>query len=341
MTKIITDLKNHPRRLALIGSSAVLALAALGYVGATDLASSSKPVAKAAEVCKPAYHTVSTGVGKERQTIFAQYDCHKAVAPSHKSTTTSHKAVPTASHKSAKSTDASTPSSSGSTKLTAATFMGRWADLTKGPSLVTTGSIILSWNGSGATATPGPTAPITLKIDGPSEWSWNIPRITFPGGHHHAEVGTATPSGATAIDIFGGQSLSYHYGPNDFVVVTGVPLLRYSQLQGGRPFLSLASPTVVSTNSTGWNVRFVVVHPYCYTHLGKIGGACSSTGFSQLSPQAAPQTLPSTVTLSVTPAANNGLNIQLPPPSQGDKLPTGTINIVEPPNADGASGSAS
>jgi len=305
------------KRLAITAGAATLALATLGYVGATQLASAPKPVAKT-------------------------YTAHHQASPTHhvatpaKKTSTTHKTVAVTSKKTSTSTSPS------STKLTAATFMGRWNDLTKGPSLVTTGSIVLSWNGSGSTATPGPTEPITMKIDSPNEWQWNIPKVTFPGGSNYGESGVVTPSGATLINTTVGESSRFR--TDDIAVVSGIPLLRYKQLQTGYPFLSISSPTVISTNSTGWKVKFSVLAPYCYTyHASSGGGQCSYAPTADvLIPQLhGSQTLPSTVTLSVTPSASGGLSIALPPTSSNDMLPSGTINVVEPPNADGTSGSGS
>jgi hypothetical protein len=232
----------------------------------------------------------------------------------------------TASSKGVTSNSRTTPN-----RAESAAFMKRWNDLTKGPALVTTGSIVLSWKGS----TPGPTEPITVKIDSANEWTWNIPKITFPGGSHHAEAGIVTTMGSTLIDSQ--THASYHFGTNDTSVVSGIPLLRYQPLQQGYPFLSISSPTVVSANSTGWKVKFGVLAPYCYTYHPSGGGQCSS-GFDTMFPVLqGSQTLPKTVTLDVKPSASGGLSITLPPKSSGDNLPNGTINVVEPAHADGTS----
>jgi hypothetical protein len=223
--------------------------------------------------------------------------------------------------------------------LSTASFEARWASLVEGPSTVSTGSIVLSWNGSGATATPGPTAPVVVTIDSASHWVWTIPKITFPGGSHHAEAGTATPAGSTVVepDAYGGV---YHYGANDWAVLGGIPIPRYSELQRGEPILTLGSPHVLGSNSTSWSVRFSVLVPTCYDHVAHASGACAGSTLGHVwTVQAPPQTLPSTVTLTVTPTTN-GLKIALPHASSTDRLPTGVLN-VEPVTGSSASSSSS
>ena len=223
--------------------------------------------------------------------------------------------------------------------LSTASFLARWSNLVEGPSTVATGSIVLSWEGSGATATPGPTAPVVVTIDSASHWVWTIPKVTFPGGSHHAEAGTATPAGSTVVEpaAYGG---AYSYGAGDLIILGGIPIPRYSELQRGEPILTLGSPHVVGSNSTSWTVRFAVLVPTCYDHAATSSGACqgSYTGHTWL-PQAQPQTLPSTVTLAVTPTAN-GLKIALPHASSTDRLPTGTLD-VEPVAGSSASSTSS
>lgn len=210
--------------------------------------------------------------------------------------------------------------------LSVASFKARWANLVEGPSTVSTGSIVLSWVGSGATATPGPTAPVVVTIDSASHWVWAIPKITFPGGSHHAEAGTATPVGSTVVEPAGNGS-NWHYGANDWAVVNGIPIPRYSELQQGEPILTLGSPHVVGSNGTSWSVQFSVLVPTCYDHAASSSGACFGGGLGHIwGPQAPPQTLPATMTLTVTPTGN-GLKIALPHASSTDRLPTGTLDV--------------
>lgn len=142
-------------------------------------------------------------------------------------------------------------------RLTTAAFLARWQRLVDGPAV----TVATEPGGGPRGGQAGITAWTTPQL-----WAWVVtgepPSLTgLVGSRVEATPTSATvdyPPGASTPT--GGQVATY--GPRDFAVVAGLPLLP-GMAALDQPAVSLTRPQVVSSTPTAWRVRFTTVTPVC------------------------------------------------------------------------------
>lgn len=191
-----------------------------------------------------------------------------------------------------------------SARLSTAEFLHRWDRLVDGPTVESAGgggATITAWVGSGG-------------------WWW---RITAEPTNLADLVGstvTVAPAGTTVVapagvQIPGAGGNVASYGPGDFAVLSGLPLLP-AMAAVDQPVDSLARPTVVSSTRTSWQVRFATPTPVC----GSTAAATAACHFGGGVYGPTPTTVPSgkaagptgTGVATVKPAPGGGLQLTLP-----------------------------